>query len=287
MRYLFENYALDADRRELRRGDYLVPVEPKAFDLMVHLIANRERVVSKDDLIAAIWNGRIVSDSALTTCINVARSAIGDSGGAQRLIKTLPRKGLRFVGLVREGELPAAVGGDQDAEPSKQPLSLPDKPSIAVLSFTNMSADPDQHYFADGMAEEIITALSRCRSLFVIARNSSFSYKGKSIDVRQIGSELGVRYVLEGSVRRSGNRLRITGQLVDATSGVHIWADRFEGEMSDVFDLQDRITESVVGAIEPSVQLAEIERLKRTAASKPERLRPAAARAAVGIRIHR
>ena len=263
MRYHFEDYALDIEQRELRRNGTFVSVEPQVFDLLTYLIQNRARVVSKEDLFATIWGGRVVSESALTTRINAARTALGDSGEAQRLIKTLPRKGLRFVGLVREEQLPAAAVADQGAEPPKEPLSLPDKPSIAVLSFTNMSADPDQHYFADGMAEEIITALSRCRWLFVIARNSSFSYKAKSVDVRQIGRELGVRYVLEGSVRRSGNRLRITGQLVDATSGVHIWADRFEGEISDVFDLQDRITESVVGAIEPTLQLAEIERLKR------------------------
>ena len=148
-------------------------------------------------------------------------------------------------------------GGAEDA-----PLLPPDKPSIAVLPFTNLSGDPEQEYFADGMAEEIITALSRCHSLFVIARNSSFAYKGKFIDVRQVGRELGVRYVLEGSVRRGGERLRFTGQLIDATSGTHIWADRFEGEPSDVFALQDRFSESVVAAIEPRLQLAEIERLK-------------------------
>jgi TolB-like protein/tetratricopeptide (TPR) repeat protein len=141
-------------------------------------------------------------------------------------------------------------------------LTLPDKPSIAVLPFQNMSGDPEQEYFADGMAEEILTALSHCNPLFVIARNSSFTYKGKAIDVRQVGRELGVRYVLEGSVRRAGDRLRFTTQLVDATSGAHIWADRFDGGTGDVFELQDRITESVVAAIEPNIQLAEIERMK-------------------------
>jgi TolB-like protein len=156
---------------------------------------------------------------------------------------------------------------DTTAEPPSPAFALPDKPSIAVLPFTNMSDDPGQDYFADGMAEEIITALSRCSWLFVIARNSSFTYKGRSVDVRQIGRELGVRYVLEGSVRRAGNRLRFTGQLVDATSGAHIWADRFEGEISDVFDLQDRMTESVVGAIEPKLQFAEIDRVKRKPAA--------------------
>jgi adenylate cyclase len=144
--------------------------------------------------------------------------------------------------------------------PERPALALPDKPSLAVLPFQNMSGDPEQEYFADGMVEEIITGLSRVRSFFVIARNSSFSYKGKSPDVRQVGRELGVRYVLEGSVRKAGNRVRITGQLVEAATGTHLWADRFEGALDDIFQLQDRITASVVGAIEPSIRAAEAKR---------------------------
>jgi TolB-like protein/class 3 adenylate cyclase len=146
-----------------------------------------------------------------------------------------------------------------------QPLPLPDKPSIAVLPFENMSGDPEQEYFADGMAEDIITALSRFKALFVIARNSSFTYKGRAVDIKQVGRELGVRYVLEGSVRKTANRVRITGQLVDSATGAHLWADRFDGGLGDVFDLQDQVTESVVGAIAPTVEKAEIERAK----SKP------------------
>ena len=142
-------------------------------------------------------------------------------------------------------------------------LALPDKPSIAVLPFQNMSGDPEQEYFADGMVEDIITALSRMRWLFVIARNSSFTYKGRAVDVKQVGRELGVRYVLEGSVRKAGNRVRITGQLIDASTGAHLWADRFEGGLEDVFDLQDQVTASVVGAIAPKLEQAEIERAKR------------------------
>src|SRR5215468_6905055 len=257
--YLFDNYSLDTDRREIRHGTAVVPVEPQVFDLLEHLIRHRDRVVSKDDLIASIWQGRIVSESAISTQINAARCAIADDGEKQRLIKTIPRKGIRFVGDVREEETAKTASSPGRA---KLPLALPDGPSIAVLPFQNMSGDPEQEYFADGMAEEIITALSRCKWLFVIARNSSFIYKGKAVDVREIGRELGVRYVLEGSVRRADDRLRFTGQLVDAASGRHIWADRFDGEMSNVFDLQDRFTESVVAAIEPSLQLAEIERLK-------------------------
>ncbi|MEH2558957.1 TolB-like protein/class 3 adenylate cyclase [Bradyrhizobium algeriense] len=143
------------------------------------------------------------------------------------------------------------------------PLALPDKPSIAVLPFTNMSGDPEQDYFADGMVDDIITALSRFKALFVIARNSSFTYKGRAVDVKQIGRKLGVRYVLEGSVRKAANRVRITGQLVDAATGAHLWADRFDGGLGDVFDLQDQVTESVVGAIAPALEKAEIERAKR------------------------
>ena len=149
------------------------------------------------------------------------------------------------------------------AAPARPTLSLPDKPSIAVLPFQNMSGDPEQEYFADGMVEDITTALSRMRWLFVIARNSSFTYKGRAVDVKQVGRELGVRYVLEGSVRKAGNRVRITGQLIDAATGAHLWADRFDGELADIFELQDQVTSSVVGAIAPKLEQAEIERVKR------------------------
>jgi TolB-like protein len=269
--YLFDNYSLDTDRREIRRGTAVVPVEPQVFDLLEHLIRHRDRVVSKDDLIASIWQGRIVSESAISTQINAARCAIADSGEQQRLIKTIPRKGIRFVGDVREQQRPADTAkAAASSERARPLLTLPDRPSIAVLPFTNMSSDPEQEYFADGMAEEIITALSRCKWLFVIARNSSFIYKGKAVDVREVGRDLGVRYVLEGSVRRGGDRLRFTGQLIDATSGAHIWADRFDGNVSDIFALQDQFTQSIVAAIEPNLQLAEISRLKSKPAANLE-----------------
>ena len=144
--------------------------------------------------------------------------------------------------------------------PERPALPLPDKPSLAVLPFANLSGDPEQEYFADGMVEEIVTALSRIRWLFVIARNSSFTYKGQAVDVKQVGRELGVRYVLEGSVRKAGNRVRITGQLIDALTGAHLWADRFDGSLEDVFDLQDKVASSVAGVIEPALQTAEIAR---------------------------
>jgi TolB-like protein len=264
LRYLFEEYAFDTERRELHRGANVVPVAPQVFDLLEYLIRNRERVVSKDDLINAIWRGRSVSEAALTTRLNAVRTAIGDSGEEQRLIKTLPRKGFRFVGTVRETtRLVDEAIGDAAVQGQAPDLSLPEKASVAVLPFTNLSSDPEQDYFADGMAEEIITALSRFKALFVIARNSSFTYKGRAVDAKQIGRELGVRYILEGSVRKALDRIRITGQLVDAATGAHLWADRFEGEIGNVFDLQDQVTESVVGAIAPTVEKAEIERAKR------------------------
>jgi TolB-like protein/Flp pilus assembly protein TadD len=261
--YRFDDIVLDIDRRELRRGNGLVAVEPQVFDLLEFLVQGRERVVSRDELFAAVWKGRIVSEATLSSRINSARAAIGDNGDEQRLIRTFPRKGFRFVGEVREeaSALPEA-GPDTVLDQAKPRMADPDGPSIAVLPFTNMSGDPEQDYFADGMAEDIITALSRCSGLFVIARNSAFTYKGHAVDIRRVGRELGVGYVLEGSVRRGGNRLRITGQLIDATSGVHLWADRFDGDETDVFELQDRITESVVAAIEPTLQLAEVRRRK-------------------------
>ena len=267
MRYFFEEYAFDTDRRELHRGADVVSVAPQVFDLLDYLIRSRERVVSKDDLINAIWNGRVVSDAALTTRLNAARTAIGDSGEEQRLIKTLPRKGFRFVGEVAQGPEGAAAA-DNPAESPRPALTLPDKPSIAILPFTNLSSDPDQDYFADGMVDEITTALSRFKFLFVIARNSSFTYKGKVVDIKHVGRELGVRYVLEGSVRKAAGKVRIIGQLIDAATGMHLWADRFEGDLSDIFALQDRMTESVVSAIEPKMFQTEVD----LAARRPNNL---------------
>jgi TolB-like protein len=262
--FIFENYELDCDRRELRRGTGLIQLEPKVFDLLAHIIQNRERVVSRDDLIAAVWDGRIVSESALATCINAARSAIGDNGEEQRLIKTLPRKGIRFVGSVREREKRGDLSPTELAlaAPSRV-LDLPDRPSIAVLPFNNISSDPEQEYFVDGMVEDIISGLSRIKWLFVIARNSSFVYKGRPVDVKQVGRELGVRYVLEGSVRKAGNRVRITAQLIEAETGAHLWAERYDRLLGDVFELQDELTVSVIGAIEPSLRRAETDRVKR------------------------
>jgi adenylate cyclase len=255
LRYLFKEYTFDTERRELHRGIDAVSITPQVFDLLDYLIRNRERVVSKDDLIDAVWNGRSVSDAALTTRLNAARGAIGDSGEEQRFIKTLPRKGFRFVGQVREAR-EAACPNPADAPESAS--AVPDRPSIAVLPFANMSGDPEQEYFADGMVEEITTALSRFTWLFVIARNSSFTFKGKAVDIKEVGRRLGVRYVLQGAVRKASGKVRITGQLIEAATGAHIWADKFERDMTDIFALQDEVTLAVVSAIQPKLFQAEI-----------------------------
>jgi TolB-like protein len=270
LRYLFGDYAFDTDRRELHRGSEVVSIAPQVFDLIDYLIRNRERVVSKDDLIDAIWKGRSVSDAALTTRMNAARTAIGDSGEEQRLIKTLPRKGFRFIGMVREAE-GAAVAAvvDNIVEPSKPAPALPDKPSIAVLPFQNLSGDPEQEYFADGIADDVLTTLSKIQELLVIARASSFVFKGQARDIREIGQMLGARYVLEGSVRKAGNRVRLTAQLIDSLNGGHVWADRFEGDVDAVFELQDRITQDIVAALEVRLTLGEEVRVWRKRSGSP------------------
>jgi TolB-like protein len=260
----FGPFRLSLGRRELLKNGAAVPLGSRAFDLLAALVQRQGNVVSKDELLTEVWPGTVVEENNLQVQISALRRALGEGPEGSRYLLTVPGRGYRFVAPVeRTAGLPSSPALPEPVPPlAGAPLPLPEKPSIAVLPFANLSGDPEQEYFADGMAEEILTALSHCTWLFVIARNSSFTYKGRAIDVRTVGQELGVRYVLEGSVRRGGNRLRFTGQLIDAITGAHIWADRFDGDLSDVFDLQDRITENVVAAIEPKLQLAEIERLK-------------------------
>ena len=270
VQFVFGDHVLDVARRELKRGGEAIAVEPQVFDLLIYLLEHRDRVVSKDDLMAAVWGGRIVSESTLTSRINAARKALGDSGGEQRLIKTIARKGVRFVAAVQE-ERPAvesapaasAPSADERRAPGRTVLALPDRPAIAVLPFTNMSGDPEQEYFSDGISEDIITALSKLRWFFVIARNSSFIYKAKAVHLQQIADELGVRYVLEGSVRKGGDRVRITAQLNDVATGSHLWAERYDRGLADVFAVQDEITEAIVAAIEPQLYAAENFRAQR------------------------
>ena len=201
--------------------------------------------------------------NSLTQCISEVRRALGEQ--SYRIIKTVPRRGYLFDVPISQSDVITGQNPN-DASPPVEVLSralpLPDRASIAILPFANLSPDPDQDYFADGIVEDIITALSRFKALFVIARNSSFTYKGRAVDVKQVGRELGVRYVVEGSVRKAADRVRIAGQLIDTATGAHLWADRFDGGLGDIFDLQDQVTESVVGAIAPVVEKAEIERAR-------------------------
>ena len=266
MQFMFDNQKLDTGRRELRRGCEPISVEPQVFDLLAYLVQNHDRVVSKDDLFASVWSGRIVSDSTLTSRINAARKAVGDSGKDQRLIRTIPRRGFRFVGAVhvQPDDSRSTYGTEPGLEEiPRAALPLPDRPAIAVFPFTNMSDDPEQEYFSDGISEDIITALSKLRWFFVIARNSSFIYKGKAVHMKQIADELGVGYVVEGSVRKGGDRVRITVQLNDVTTGSHIWAEHYDRNLTDVFTVQDEITEAIVAAIEPQIYAAENFRARR------------------------
>ena len=252
---IFGPFRLDVEAEILFRGAEPLPLGKRAVALLRLLVERPGAPVSKDALIAAAWSGSVVEDSNLPVQIAALRRVFGQVPGGERWIETLPRRGYRFVGPV--------VNQENAAPRPETALALPDKPSIAVLPFVNMSGDPEQEYFADGIIEDIITALSRSRWLFVIARNSSFTYKGRTADVKQVARELGVRYVLEGSVRKGGGRVRITAQLIDALSGVHRWADRYDREVVDIFALQDEITGSVAATIEPALAHAEQQRALR------------------------
>ena len=250
------NAGLPPDRRiEFRIGIHLGDVvEESDGDLMGDgvNIATRLEGIAKPGAIC-------LSEDAYRQVKARLGLAVNDLGTTQ--LKNIPDP-IRVYSLEVGPGAQAKASTPELDKPSTR-LALPDKPSIAVLPFQNMSGDPEQEYFADGIVEEIITALSRFQNLFVIARNSSFTYRGRAVDIKQVSRELGVRYVLEGSVRKSSNRVRITGQLIDATTGAHLWADRFEGTLEDVFDLQDRVTISVVSAIAPKLEQVEIERAKR------------------------
>jgi len=261
LQFHFDGHVLDTDTRELRRGHERIAVEPQVLDLLIYLVENRDRVVSKDDLIASVWGGRIVSDAALTSRIYAARKALGDTGRDQKMIRTVSRKGLRFIGtlnaLANDGARTSVWLPATEQASSRREAAIMHRPAIAVLPFTNMSDDPEQEFFSDGISEDLITALSKLRWFFVIARNSSFIYKGKAVHLKQVGEELGVGYVVEGSVRKSGDRVRITVQLNDVANGSHVWAERYDRDTSDVFAVQDEITEAIVTVMEPQLYAAE------------------------------
>lgn len=278
MTYLFESYALDTERRELRCGTDLVSVEPQVFDLLLLLIRNRTRVVSKDDLIAAVWNGRIVSESALYSRVTAARQAIGDCGKEQRLIRTIPRKGLQFVAEVHEvnaSTFNTLVGRNaaRDAFASVTIIPTQDRPAVGldvgrpalvVMPFELLSG-PSDGYFVEGLVEDITSALSRVRDFCVIARQSAIAYKGRPVDARDIKRDLGARYVVEGTVQRDGDRLRISVRLVDAETSNQLWSERYDGVVANIFEFQDHIAAQVAGTVQPAVRHRELELGRRKA----------------------
>jgi len=249
----FGDVRFNANTGELQRDGTVARLTPKAAAVLTALVKGAPGLVTKEQLLDRVWGGRAISDEALTSCILELRKALDDDARNPRYIETRHRRGYRLLTAVATADVP----------PASSAARLPVKPSIAVLPFQNMSGDRGQEYFTDGMVEDIISALSRFKELFVIARNSSFTYKGKVVDVKQVGRELGVRYVMEGSVRKAADRLRISGQLIDAATGGHLWADHFDGVFEDVFELQDRVTSSVVGAIAPKLEQVETERAMR------------------------
>ncbi len=256
--YEFGPFRLDADAEILFRGAQPIVLGQRAVALLRMLLERAGAPVSKDALFDAAWPGLAIEDSNLTVQIAALRRAFDECGGGANWIETLPRRGYRYVGPA------VAMGGSPSApSPLTSPLVLPDKPSVAVLPFTYLGGDPEQEYFADGMVEDIVAGLCRIKWLFVIARSSSFTYKGAAVDVRQVGRDLGVRYILQGSVRRDGRRVRISAQMVEAETGHQLWTERFERPLDDVFALQDEIALNVVSAIEPSLRRAEVERVKR------------------------
>jgi TolB-like protein len=271
----FDAFTLDLERLRMQGPSGPIDLRPKTFDVLRHLAEHAGRVVSKDELIEAVWPDVTVTDDSLTRCISEIRRAIGDE--RQLIVKTIPRRGYLLdcaVSPTVSPSGPASLDAGQQAEamprlpqdaaaPQEARLALPSRPSIAVLPFVNLGGDIEQEYFADGIVDDIIAGLSRIKWLFVIARNSSFAYKGRAIDMKQVGRELGVRYLLEGGVRRAKDRMRVTAQLIEAESGAHLWAERFDRLLDDIFAVQDEITMSVVGAIEPNLRKVEIERVKR------------------------
>jgi TolB-like protein len=254
--YQFGPFRLDPEAGILYRGAEPTMLGQRAVALLRRLLENAGVPVSKDALVEAGWGGLAVADNNLTVQIAALRRVLTEAADAESWIETLPRRGYRYVG-------PAVVTDASAAARAASAPTLPDKPSVAVLPFSNLSGDPEQEYFADGMVDDIITGLARINWLFVIARNSTFIYKGRAVDVKQVGRELGVRYVLEGSVRKAGDSVRVTGQMIDASTGAHVWAERYDRSSDNIFAIQDEIALSAVGAIAPSVRKAEIERVRR------------------------
>jgi adenylate cyclase len=264
--FLFEEFRLDRQGEGLSRRNergIFVPVSIglRALDILNVLVERSGSLVTREEIMAAVWGRTVVENANLTVQIAALRRVLDEGRVEGTCIQTVAARGYRFVATVTREE--NANRDQAEVFASAARLSIVDKPSVAVLAFTNMSGSPEQEFIADGIAEDIITALSRCPWLLVIGRNSSFTYKGRAVDLKQVGHELGARYVLEGSVQSAGDRLRITAQLVEAETGVHIWANRYDRDFADIFAVQDEITESVTIAIAPAVADAEQRRAMR------------------------
>src|SRR5215470_4272560 len=263
--FQFEGFTLDVARGSLQAADRAVALRPKSFEVLRYLVENADRLVTKEELLKAIWPNVFVTDKSLAHCVSEVRQALGDSN--ETIIATMPRRGYRFMAPVSRVAANAAAALPH-AAPSPlvgphgggEQVRFGDRPSVAVLPFVNLSSDPQQDYFSDGITEDIITELSRFSELIVIARNSSFQYKGKAVDIRQVGRELDARYVVEGSVRRSGDRIRIVAQLIDAVTDAHRWAERYDRELHDVFTVEDEVARAIVTTLAAHVNRAEIER---------------------------
>jgi len=279
--FRFEGYMLDLRRGCLHAGDREVELRPKSFEMLRYLVQNAGRLISKDELIKAVWQNATVTDESLTRCVSDVRLALGDAD--QRIIKTLLRRGYLFASPVSAGTpgSPMLSAGRPDgfsAEPGKplpasagvtSPRSLP-RLSLVVLPFVNLSGDPAQDYLADVITEGLTAYLSRIRGSFVIARTTAFTFKGKAVDVKRIGQELGVRYILEGSAQQSGARVRVGAQLVDADTSAHLWADRFDADRADLLHMQDEIVTRLARALEIELAAVEAARISRTSPASPD-----------------
>ena len=259
--YAFADYTLDIARGTLRQSGRDVELRPKAFNLLAHFAQNPGRVIPKAELLDTVWPDVVVTDGSLNQCVGEIRKALG--ANARELLRTIPRRGFVFGDASIVDATPGSV---QETQTIRNAAPMSDRsgpPSVAVLPFANLSGDVEQEYFADGIVDEITSALGHFRRIFVVARNSAFTYKGRAVDVRDVGRELGVRYVVEGSVRRAGNRLRINAVLVEADTGLQLWSERLDGVVDDIFRFQDTVTHSVIGAIAPRLLTAEVERARR------------------------
>ncbi len=261
MIYQFNQFTLDSERYQLKLIGESVAIKPLVFNLLGYLIENRDRVVTRIELLDNLWQGKVVSDSALAARLRDARKVVQDSGTRQEVIKTYHGRGYQFIAEVTETTVNKSRAANTESKTVDSALPLPDQPSIAVLPFTNMSGDAEQEPFVDGMTDEIITGLSRVPGLLVIANNSTMVYKGRAVDIREVGRDQGVRYVLEGGFRKAGNHIRVTVQLIDANSGLHVWAGKYQSELNDIFAVQDEITQKVVVELQVELITGEYARL--------------------------